>query len=218
MGDLITCPCNHCSGFLEFDSDAVGQAVPCPHCGLETTLFHPPESTQSTPNPDPISPGGDPGGSGHRTPPPCTSPPGTLIRDPNLRLCATCGSVVPYYKTTPGSIWIEILLWLCFLIPGVLYSIWRLTARHALCPACNNRELLPLDTPRAAALAGQLHVDINRFVQYRPPSVAWQWAKALLIAGSIIAIVALWNLARENERVIRDAEAAVDRTWRPAGN
>jgi hypothetical protein len=36
---FITCPCNNCSGHIEFPADNVGQVVKCPHCGLETTLF-----------------------------------------------------------------------------------------------------------------------------------------------------------------------------------
>jgi DNA-directed RNA polymerase subunit RPC12/RpoP len=36
---LAKCPCNNCSGNIEFESDYAGQTVPCPHCGLDTVLF-----------------------------------------------------------------------------------------------------------------------------------------------------------------------------------
>ena len=39
----VTCPCQHCSGNIEFDANCLPEGerrtVPCPHCGLETTLF-----------------------------------------------------------------------------------------------------------------------------------------------------------------------------------
>ncbi len=35
-----------------------------------------------------------------------------------------------------GSILIEIILWCCFLIPGIIYSIWRSTSKYKGCPQC----------------------------------------------------------------------------------
>lgn len=43
--------------------------------------------------------------------------------------CPRCG-FDGYTKTvTPGSFAMELFLWLLFLLPGFIYSIWRLTAR-----------------------------------------------------------------------------------------
>jgi hypothetical protein len=38
---FMRCPCNNCSGHIEFPSDGLGQTVTCPHCGMETLLFKP---------------------------------------------------------------------------------------------------------------------------------------------------------------------------------
>jgi hypothetical protein len=38
---FVTCPCNNCSGHLEFPVDGMGQTINCPHCGVETILFQP---------------------------------------------------------------------------------------------------------------------------------------------------------------------------------
>lgn len=35
------CPCNNCSGKLEFESAHAGETIQCPHCGMETVLFIP---------------------------------------------------------------------------------------------------------------------------------------------------------------------------------
>ncbi|HEV7927604.1 MAG TPA: DUF6232 family protein [Verrucomicrobiae bacterium] len=36
------CPCQHCNNALEFESEADGKTIVCPHCGMETVLFIPP--------------------------------------------------------------------------------------------------------------------------------------------------------------------------------
>jgi len=73
------------------------------------------------------------------------------------KICGRCGTVGAPRKETPGSIWIEVVLWLCFVVPGLVYSIWRLSRRHEVCRACGSAELLPLNSPlgrKAAAEAG----------------------------------------------------------------
>ena len=35
------CPCNNCSGHLEFDPSRAGETIQCPLCGMETVLFIP---------------------------------------------------------------------------------------------------------------------------------------------------------------------------------
>jgi hypothetical protein len=36
--DFLKGECRHCAGHLEFPADAIGQTVPCPHCGQLTEL------------------------------------------------------------------------------------------------------------------------------------------------------------------------------------
>lgn len=55
--------------------------------------------------------------------------------------CQLCGHTAQgsgtHRKVTPGSGWIELLLWLLFFPVGIIYSVWRLTARYKNgCPAC----------------------------------------------------------------------------------
>ena len=49
---FVTCPCQHCSGKIEFDANLLEAGakttVRCPHCGLETVIFVP-ESQQVPP-------------------------------------------------------------------------------------------------------------------------------------------------------------------------
>lgn len=68
------------------------------------------------------------------------------------RLCLTCHAIGTPKTQTRGSIWIEIVLWLCFLVPGLVYSIWRLTTRQKVCRTCGSPTLVPVDSPAAKAI------------------------------------------------------------------
>jgi DNA-directed RNA polymerase subunit RPC12/RpoP len=37
----IICPCNNCSGQIEFPYQQVGKTIQCPNCGMDTLLFDP---------------------------------------------------------------------------------------------------------------------------------------------------------------------------------
>ncbi len=62
-------------------------------------------------------------------------------------ICRNCGYQGKAKKTSKGSIWIEIVLWCCILLPGLIYSIWRLTSKYLACPKCGSKDLVPLDSP-----------------------------------------------------------------------
>ena len=44
-----------------------------------------------------------------------------------------------------GSLWIEILLWLLVAIPGLIYSIWRLSKQIWTCPKCDFENVKKID-------------------------------------------------------------------------
>jgi len=65
------------------------------------------------------------------------------------KFCPNCGYIGRPRTHTKGSIILEIFLWLFFIIPGIIYSLWRLTSRYRACPMCGHRNMIPLDSPRA---------------------------------------------------------------------
>lgn len=67
--------------------------------------------------------------------------------------CLRCGTVAQPKSTTPGSMLAELILYLFLIIPGLLYSAWRLSARRNACPACGASDLIPPDSPRAKQIA-----------------------------------------------------------------
>jgi len=67
-------------------------------------------------------------------------------------LCKSCGSSVRPKTFTPGSFFIEVILWFAFIIPGLIYSIWRLVSRYKICPVCKSNSVIPLNTPQAQSI------------------------------------------------------------------
>ena len=67
--------------------------------------------------------------------------------------CTMCGHSGDTATVTPGSIWIELILWMCFLVPGLIYSSWRHNKRHESCEKCGSTAIIPADSPRALQLA-----------------------------------------------------------------
>ena len=70
-------------------------------------------------------------------------------------VCTTCGFIGSPKKIVKGSILIELVLWLAFLVPGLIYSIWRLTTKYDACPKCKNASMIPVDSPTGQKLIGE---------------------------------------------------------------
>jgi len=70
-------------------------------------------------------------------------------------ICPHCGTVGTPKTLTKGSIFIEIVLWITFIVPGVIYSIWRHASRAKVCRACESEKMIPLDTPLGRKLQNE---------------------------------------------------------------
>src|SRR5664279_1207439 len=51
--DYVTCSCQHCNGHIKFGADQMRKGetrrIECPHCHLETIIFHPHSSGEDSP-------------------------------------------------------------------------------------------------------------------------------------------------------------------------
>jgi hypothetical protein len=65
----------------------------------------------------------------------------------------------------PGSIFMEIILWCIFLLPGFIYSVWRHAASYQGCSECGSKHVIPPDSPiavrRIGEIAGSSGIDIT---------------------------------------------------------
>jgi len=65
----------------------------------------------------------------------------------SLLICSNCGTVGTPKTITKGSFLIELVLWLFFILPGLIYTIWRLASRVKGCNSCGAENMVPLDSP-----------------------------------------------------------------------
>ena len=70
--------------------------------------------------------------------------------------CQDCDFVGQPERIKPGSVGMEIALWLCALVPGLIYSIWRWSSRYEGCANCGSKRILPADSPAAKNALGRL--------------------------------------------------------------
>lgn len=67
--------------------------------------------------------------------------------------CPACGTVGEPNDVLRGDGGVELLLWLCFVIPGFIYSSWRYSGDRRRCAGCGAAGVVPLDTPRGREIA-----------------------------------------------------------------
>lgn len=69
------------------------------------------------------------------------------------QVCKDCGTVGKTKTVARGSMAVEVVMWLCFIVPGLIYSVWRLSSKHEACRACGSERLIPAETPAGRQLA-----------------------------------------------------------------
>lgn len=69
---------------------------------------------------------------------------------PGDMVCTNCGYVGRPKMTVQGSGCVELALWLLLIIPGLIYSVWRLSSKRPACPNCSApNSMIPGESPRA---------------------------------------------------------------------
>jgi len=96
-------------------------------------------------------------------------------------VCTHCGS--KDRLGLPGSGWIELALWLAWIVPGIIYSLWRRTGRPA-CGVCGYRALVSTASPLGLRLAGS-----DAEPEYAPP--APQRGPSMTAAVILLVLMAL---------------------------
>jgi rubredoxin len=67
-------------------------------------------------------------------------------------VCTLCGYVGRPRYQTQGSFAVELLLWILFCAPGLIYSVWRLVSKKKICPSCGSAAIIPASSTGAAHL------------------------------------------------------------------
>jgi hypothetical protein len=77
------------------------------------------------------------------------------VRGGAYLICPHCGTRADPAIHTKGSTLLELFLWLCLILPGLIYSIWRVTSREQVCPTCRATGMIPVNSPRGRQLVDQ---------------------------------------------------------------
>ncbi|MBP8100953.1 MAG: hypothetical protein KAY54_03630 [Burkholderiaceae bacterium] len=62
-------------------------------------------------------------------------------------VCTQCGQHGPAKSHTRGTMALELALWLMFILPGIIYSLWRLSTRANVCASCGSAALVAPESP-----------------------------------------------------------------------
>jgi hypothetical protein len=76
-------------------------------------------------------------------------------------VCSRCGTAGDSKTQTKGSTLIELILWCCMIVPGLIYSVWRRSSRQKVCRACGADALVPAISPIGQQLAAQFRTPVN---------------------------------------------------------
>lgn len=79
-------------------------------------------------------------------------------------LCTHCGHLGYRKAFTKGHFGIEVALWLLLIVPGVIYTLWRLISRYQGCPTCQQPGMIPESSPVAIKLLRDLAASKTRSV------------------------------------------------------
>ncbi|HEY1037268.1 MAG TPA: YqaE/Pmp3 family membrane protein [Candidatus Paceibacterota bacterium] len=104
-------------------------------------------------------------------------------------ICSACGHIGSSKTAVKGNLLIEIILWLCFLIPGLIYSLWRSSSRYKTCRNCGSSSLIPLDSPMGKKLLADQGKTLEQALSEKEsPRVYTRSQKLIFILAIITAI------------------------------
>lgn len=59
----------------------------------------------------------------------------------NLVHCSQCGTEAEPVVLRKGNMHTQILLWIAFIVPGFLYSLWRESSKRNICRVCGSMDV-----------------------------------------------------------------------------
>jgi len=67
----------------------------------------------------------------------------------DLWVCRKCAIVTRSRLLVKGSDVLEVILWLCLIVPGLAYHIWRRVTSTRICSRCGGVDLIGANTAEA---------------------------------------------------------------------
>lgn len=98
-------------------------------------------------------------------------------------VCTSCRTVGVPVTRVKGSFFIELILWLAFIIPGLIYSIWRLSSKALVCATCGQPTIIPLQSPEGQRLARRWTGDL--LVRHRTVAIQLRLSSFVVCCRSV---------------------------------
>lgn len=76
-------------------------------------------------------------------------------------ICRECGYIGRKKSIRPGSTFIELILILTAVIPGVFYQLWRNSGKKEICPQCNSQNMVPVNSPGGKKVMQEFNFSVN---------------------------------------------------------
>jgi hypothetical protein len=111
--------------------------------------------------------------------------------------CKSCGSIGGTKRHMPGSVLIEFVLWCCFLIPGIIYTIWRHSESKQVCRTCASHEIIP----KNSTIANRAQMTIDETVSEQSATPAETSHKYLYAGLGIILLLAIIKSGKKTDTV-----------------
>jgi hypothetical protein len=108
------------------------------------------------------------------------------------KLCTVCGTVGDTKRNMKGSILTELVLWLFFLLPGLIYTIWRHSTVAQVCRKCGSAAVIPVNSPVAQqTLAGRgMNVEqVQAQMSTRGVATTGKLLVGLVVAGIVFLVL-----------------------------
>lgn len=103
-------------------------------------------------------------------------------------VCTNCGYFGKAKTATKGSMLFELVLWMVFVVPGIIYSFWRMTSRHKACPKCGNTTMIPSDSPMGRKALKDLGVSEATIQETEAKAAKADSTRKIVIAVCLVII------------------------------
>lgn len=126
-------------------------------------------------------------------------------------ICTLCGYAGLPDKKTKGNGLIELILWLFFLIPGIIYSIWRRADKQDICPKCGSKTMIPLNTPMGQKMMIEQRNNPDMQITPEEPkktSKIGLYIMLVILGGVAISLIASFSVyKRDTQRAENELNA-----------
>jgi flagellar basal body-associated protein FliL len=109
-------------------------------------------------------------------------------------ICTTCGYVGQNEGSIKGNILIELILWCMFLLPGIIYSIYRSSSKQKVCPQCKNPTMIPVTSPIGEKLYTNHEASLTPEKKQEEAKKEIDKEKSDKVVKIIIAVLIIWLL------------------------